>query len=105
MVVLQALGGSTNGIIHLTAIAGRARRRIDLAEFDRIGRDVPVLVDLKPAGSHYMEDFHAAGAMPRLLAELRPFLDLSAPPVSGALAGLEMAARDQFPHAGIRAPA
>src|SRR5436190_1389206 len=74
MVVLQALGGSTTGIIHLAAIAGRVGRRIALDAFDRIGREVPVLVDLKPAGRHYMEQFHAAGGTPRLLAELSPFL-------------------------------
>ena len=102
MVVLQALGGSTNGIIHLAAIAGRAGRRIDLDEFDRIGREVPVLVDLKPAGQHYMEQFHAAGGMPRLLAELRPFLDLSAVTVAGALADSVMAERDRFPQSVIR---
>jgi dihydroxy-acid dehydratase len=54
--VLQAIGGSTNGLVHLTAIAGRLRRTIDLAEFDRLGRETsPVLVDLKPSGEHYME--------------------------------------------------
>ena len=56
---------------------------IDLAEFDRIGREVPVLVDLKPSGEHYMEHFHDAGGVPRLLAELTQFLDLSAPTVDG----------------------
>src|SRR5439155_15856364 len=90
MVVLQALGGSTNGIIHLAAIAGRVGRRVDLAEFDQIGREVPVLVDLKPSGSDYMEDFHAAGGMPRLLAELTPFLDLTALSVAGTLAASVM---------------
>ncbi len=83
MVVLQAIGGSTNGIIHLAAIAGRAGHTLDLAEFDRVGRDVPVLVDLKPSGDHYMEHFHHAGGVPRLLAELVDFLDLSVPVVEG----------------------
>ncbi|MFC0406786.1 IlvD/Edd family dehydratase [Roseomonas elaeocarpi] len=83
MVVLQAIGGSTNGLIHLAAIAGRVGHRIDLEEFDRIGREVPVLIDLKPSGDHYMEHFHHAGAMPRLLRELSPFLDLDAPTVTG----------------------
>jgi dihydroxy-acid dehydratase len=102
MVVLQALGGSTNGIIHLAAIAGRVGRRVDLAEFDRIGREVPVLVDLKPSGDDYMEDFHAAGGMPRLLAELTPFLDLTALSVTGTLAGSVMAEKDRFPQSVIR---
>ncbi|EHL97385.1 putative dihydroxy-acid dehydratase [Acetobacteraceae bacterium AT-5844] len=83
MVVLQAIGGSTNGLVHLAAIAGRTGHRIDLEEFDRIGREVPVLVDLKPSGDHYMEHFHHAGGIPRLLAELEPFLDMDAPTVTG----------------------
>ena len=65
MVVLQAIGGSTNGLIHLTAIASRTRHRIDLEAFDKLGREVPVLIDLKPSGEHYMEHFHHAGGVPR----------------------------------------
>ena len=83
MVVLQAIGGSTNGLVHLAAIAGRVGIKLDLAAFDRIGREVPVLVDLKPSGDHYMEHFHHAGGIPRLLRELAPFLDLDAPTVTG----------------------
>ena len=83
MVVLQAIGGSTNGLIHLAAIAGRVGIKLDLSQFDRIGREVPVLVDMKPSGDHYMEHFHHAGGMPRLLRELVPFLDVSAPTVTG----------------------
>ena len=83
MVVLQAIGGSTNGLVHLAAIAGRVGIRLDLAAFDRIGREVPVLVDLKPSGDHYMEHLHHAGGVPRLLRELVPFLDLDAPTVTG----------------------
>lgn len=83
MVLLQATGGSTNGLVHLTAIAGRAGIRLDLEEFDRIGREVPVLVDLKPSGDHYMEHLHHAGGVPRLLKELEPFLELDAPTVTG----------------------
>ncbi|RJT36442.1 dihydroxy-acid dehydratase [Mesorhizobium waimense] len=85
MVVMQAIGGSTNGIIHLAAIAGRAGHAIDLTEFDRIGREVPVLVDLKPSGEHYMEHFHDAGGVPRLLAELTGFLDLTVPVIGGGM--------------------
>ncbi len=83
MIVLQAIGGSTNGLIHLTAIAGRAGVPLDLDEFDRLGRAVPVLINLKPSGSHYMEHFHHAGGLPALLRELTPFLDIDAPTVSG----------------------
>ncbi len=75
--VLQALGGSTNAVIHLAAIAGRAGLALDLDEVDRIGRAVPVLVDLKPIGSGFMEDFHRAGALPALMRRLSSHLDLS----------------------------
>jgi dihydroxy-acid dehydratase len=83
MVALQAIGGSTNGIVHLAAIAGRAGHPIDLDAFDRLSRDVPVLVDLKPSGDHYMEHFHHAGGMPRLMAEIPDLFDLDAPSVAG----------------------
>jgi dihydroxy-acid dehydratase len=83
LTVLQALGGSTNALVHLSAIAGRRGIAIDLDAFDQIGRKVPVLVDLKPSGQHYMEDFHHAGGMPRLLREIAQHLDLSTPVVSG----------------------
>ncbi len=82
-VVMQAIGGSTNGLIHLTAIANRTEHRLDLDDFDRLGRDVPVLVDLKPSGSHYMEHFHHAGGVPRLMAELGDLIDLDAKTVAG----------------------
>ena len=83
LVVLQALGGSTNALIHLTAAFGRVGVTLDLAEFGRLGQDVPVLVDLKPSGDHYMEHYHWAGATPRLLRELAPLLDLGTPTVMG----------------------
>ena len=87
MVVLQAIGGSTNGLIHLTAMAGRAGVQVDLDEFDKLGREVPVLVNLKPSGAHYMEHFHYAGGLPALLRELKPLLELSTPTVTGATIG------------------
>jgi dihydroxy-acid dehydratase len=82
-VVLQATSGSTNALVHLAAIAGRAGIAYDLAEFDHIGREVPVLVNLKPAGAYFIEDFHAAGGVPALWRRLRDRLDLSASTVSG----------------------
>jgi dihydroxy-acid dehydratase len=85
--VLLAIGGSTNGIVHLTAIAGRLGYDIDLDALDRMGRDTPVLVDLKPSGAHYMEDFHKAGGMATLLRELKPLLKLDALTVSGRTLG------------------
>ena len=82
-VVLQATSGSTNALVHLAAIAGRAGIAYDLAEFDHIGREVPVLVNLPPAGEYFIEDFHAAGGVPALWRRLRDRLDLSASSVSG----------------------
>ncbi len=90
MVVLLAIGGSTNGIVHLAAIAGRMGIALDLAELDRLGRNTPVLVDLKPSGQHYMEHFHAAGGMGTLLRELRPLLKLNALTVTGRSLGEEI---------------
>ena len=94
MVVLQAIGGSTNGLIHLTAAAGRCGIQLDLDEFDRLGREVPVLVDLKPSGDHYMEHFHWAGGLPRLLRELGDLIDLAAPTVTGGTLGDVVAAAE-----------
>jgi dihydroxy-acid dehydratase len=83
-VVMQAIGGSTNGLIHLTAIANRSPHRIDLAAFDKLGREVPVLIDLKPSGAHYMEHFHHAGGVPKLMAQLGDLIDLDAKTITGA---------------------
>ena len=90
MRVLLAIGGSTNGIVHLTAIAGRMGFEIDLDALDRMGRETPVLLDLKPSGEHYMEDFHAAGGMATLLRELKPLLHLDALTVTGRTLGEEI---------------
>ena len=90
MRVLLAIGGSTNGIVHLTAIAGRMGFEVDLKALDRIGRDTPVLLDLKPSGQHYMEDFHHAGGMATLLRELKPLLRLDAMTVTGRTLGEEI---------------
>jgi len=88
--VLLAIGGSTNGIVHLAAIAGRLGIQIDLDGLDQMGRDTPVLVDLKPSGQHYMEDFHDAGGMTTLLRELKPLLHLDALTVTGRTLGEEI---------------
>jgi dihydroxy-acid dehydratase len=104
LVVLQAIGGSTNGLIHLTAIAGRLGLGIDLAEFDALGRAVPVLVDLKPSGAHYMEDFHWAGGMPRLLQELAPLLDMTARTVAGGTLAETIAGAEQVAGQGVIRP-
>lgn len=90
MRVLLAIGGSTNAIVHLTAIAGRMGLEMDLQALDRMGRETPVLLDLKPSGQHYMEDFHAAGGMASLLRELKPLLHLDAMTVTGRTLGEEI---------------
>ncbi len=74
--VLLVLGGSTNAVVHLAAIAGRAGLKLDLKRLDELSETTPVLVDLKPTGEGYMEDFHAAGGMQALLWEIRDLLDL-----------------------------
>jgi dihydroxy-acid dehydratase len=90
MRVLLAIGGSTNAIVHLTAIAGRLGFEVDLKALDRMGRETPVLVDLKPSGQHYMEHFDAAGGMTTLLRELQPLLHLEALTVTGRTLGEEL---------------
>ena len=85
--VLAAIGGSTNAVIHLIAIAGRAGRPLELADIDRIANDVPTLVNLKPSGEFLMEDFAYAGGVPAVLFELRPLLHNAALTVSGRTIG------------------
>ncbi len=81
--VLLALGGSTNAIIHLTAIAGRGGIDVKLARLNELSDTTPVLVNLKPVGQHYMEDFFAAGGVGAVLRELKPLLDLDCLTVTG----------------------
>jgi len=100
--VLLALGGSTNAVIHATAIAGRLGIRIDLARLDAMGRETPVLVDLKPSGRHYMEDLHHAGGLPTLLRELKPLLHLDALTVTGRTLGEEIGAAHSFAQDVVR---
>ncbi|HET9019783.1 MAG TPA: IlvD/Edd family dehydratase [Acetobacteraceae bacterium] len=104
LTVLQAIGGSTNALIHFTAIAGRLGLKVDLEAFDRLGREVPVLVDLKPSGAHYMEHFHWAGGVPRLLAELAPHLDVAAPTVEGGTIADRIAAAELVPGQDVIRP-
>ena len=92
MRVLLAMGGSTNAIVHLAAIAGRLGYELDLKALDVMSRNTPVLLDLKPSGDHYMEDFHAAGGMHTLLRELKPLLHLDALTVTGRTLGEELEA-------------
>ncbi|HEY8370884.1 MAG TPA: dihydroxy-acid dehydratase [Thermodesulfobacteriota bacterium] len=81
--VLLAVGGSTNAVVHLAALAGRVGVELSLARFNELSETTPVLVDLKPVGRHYMEDFHAAGGVGAVLRELAPLLHPGARGVSG----------------------
>lgn len=104
LVVLQAIGGSTNGVIHLTAMAGRAGVPVGFDMVDAIGRAVPVLVDLKPSGAHYMEHFHHAGGIPRLLRELLPHLAADVRSVAGGTIGDSAAAAEDVPGQAVIRP-
>lgn len=88
--VLQAIGGSTNAVVHLLAIANRhpaLQGVITLQTFEEVGQKTPLLVDLKPSGDNYMNDFHNAGGMLALLHVLRPLLHLSAMTITGQTLG------------------
>lgn len=88
--VLLATGGSTNALIHLSAMAGRLGIGVDLAALDRMSRETPVLVDLKPSGTHYMEDLFKAGGLAPILRELKPLLNLDCTTVTGRTLGEEL---------------
>jgi len=83
IVTLMALGGSTNAIIHLLAIAGRTKTKISLEDFNQISENTPVLANLKPAGSKLMEDFHYAGGVSALLKNIKHLLNIETKSVSG----------------------
>jgi dihydroxy-acid dehydratase len=85
--VLLAIGGSTNAIVHLTAIAGRAGVKVDLKRLNVLSDSTPVLVDLKPTGQHYMSDLYAAGGVGAVLRELKPLLNLECMTVTGETLG------------------
>jgi dihydroxy-acid dehydratase len=81
--VLLAVGGSTNAIVHLTAIAGRAGVQVSLKQLNELSDSTPVLVDLKPTGQHYMSDLYASGGIGAVLRELKPLLHLDCMTVTG----------------------
>jgi len=91
MRVLLAIGGSTNAIVHLTAIAGRAGVKIDLNRLNELSDSTPVLVDLKPTGQFYMSDLYAAGGVGAVLRELKPLLHLQCMTVTGETIGERLA--------------
>jgi dihydroxy-acid dehydratase len=99
--VLLALGGSTNALVHLAAIAGRVGVKLDLKRLDALSEETPVLVDLKPTGEGYMEDFHAAGGMVALLREMRDLLHLGCKDLYGQTLEERIAAGTPFVDRGI----
>ncbi len=90
--VLLAVGGSTNAVIHLTAVAGRAGVKVSLERLNELSATTPVLIDLKPVGEHYMEDFYAAGGLGAVLRELQDLLHLDCVNVTGETLGDRLAA-------------
>jgi dihydroxy-acid dehydratase len=90
--ILLAIGGSTNGLVHMTAIARRLGIDVDLEALDAMGRETPVLVDLKPSGQHYMEDLQRAGGLVTVLRELEPLLNLDCLTITGKSLGENIAA-------------
>jgi dihydroxy-acid dehydratase len=85
--ILLSIGGSTNAIIHLTAVAGRLGIPIPLDQLNMLSDETPVLIDLKPTGEHYMEDFFKAGGLGAVLRELKPLLNLNCMTVTGQTLG------------------
>ena len=94
--VLLAIGGSTNAIIHLTAIAGRAGVKVDLHKLNEWSDSTPVLVDLKPTGQYYMSDLYAAGGVGAVLRELKPLLHLECMTVAGITLGERLASEPSW---------
>src|SRR5213078_2520104 len=87
----MAIGGSTNAIIHLVAMAGRAGIRLPLERFDQISQRTPVIANLRPAGEYLMEDFYDAGGLRALLERIRPFLHADCHTVNGKSLGENIA--------------
>lgn len=98
-----AIGGSTNAIIHLVAIAGRAGLGLDLLRFDEISRRTPVLADIRPSGRFLMEDFYYAGGLRALLAEIRDLLHLDCMTVTGRTLGENIEGGETYNREVIRA--
>ena len=94
--VLLAIGGSTNAIVHLIAIAGRVGVEVALARLNELSDATPVLVDLKPTGQHYMSDLNAAGGLGAVLRELEPLLNLECITVAGETLGERLAREPQW---------
>jgi dihydroxy-acid dehydratase len=88
--MLMAIGGSTNAVVHLVAMAGRAGIKLPLERFDELSRTTPLIVNLRPSGKFHMEDLFEAGGIPAVLNELKPLLHLDCPTVTGRTLGEEI---------------
>ncbi len=102
MTTALAIGGSTNAIVHLLALAGRAGVKLTLDDFDACSRAVPVLADLRPGGRFLMEDFFNAGGLPALLRELGSLIDTQCVTVNGMTLGEQIAAAENLDNEVIR---
>ena len=100
--VVLAAGGSTNAIIHLTAMAGRLGIGVDLEKFDALGAETPVLVDMKPTGAHYLEDLHKAGGLAAILREIRDQIADDCMTISGRTLGAEIDAAPSWTQDVVR---
>ena len=100
--VLMAIGGSTNGIIHLTALASRAGISLDLEKFDRISQGIPLLANIKPSGSYVMEDFYFAGGLKSLMKQMEVNLNLETLTVNGKTLGENLEGAEVFNEDVIR---
>jgi dihydroxy-acid dehydratase len=97
-----AIGGSTNAVLHLLAIAGRLGVPFELDDWDRLGKGVPLLANLMPAGDYLMEDFYYAGGLPAVMRELGDLIDGSALTVSGSPIAAQVATAEHFSEDVIR---
>jgi L-arabonate dehydrase len=93
-----AVGGSTNAVVHLLAIAGRIGTPLSLDDWDRFGRDVPTILNLMPSGRYLMEDFYYAGGLPVVMKEIADLLDLDALTVTGNSVGANIDGAENFNH-------
>jgi dihydroxy-acid dehydratase len=96
IVTLAAIGGSTNAVIHLIAIAGRLGVELGIDDFDRLASELPCLLNLQPSGAHLMEDFCYAGGLPVVLKEISPLLHLDAVTANGKTIGENIAGAENF---------
>jgi dihydroxy-acid dehydratase len=105
IITVLALGGSTNAVIHLIALARRAGIPLQLERFDQLSREIPVIANLRPTGSYLMEDFFYAGGLPALLRALGDRLQLGCRTVSGRTLGEDIAGAEVFDPRVICSPA